>query len=182
MKKAMKMKIWVLLLPNLLMAGSLAQAQERLGDFAKFKPRYAGMSAGAGFMFSPGLGSAFYLAPRLNFQVTPRFHVHTGINIIQYSLLPAQMAELSRKTPVTGAYVFTEGVYLLNERWSVNGSVMKSLVPKSMQTKQPFRLPAEAIHLGIDYRVTPHVTVGARIGYSSGTRSFGNARHPLFLY
>jgi hypothetical protein len=176
--KTIKIQTGVALLLSLLTATGFAQ--EAPADFARFKPRYTGMSAGAGFMFSPGLGSAFYLAPKLNFQVTPRFYVNTGVAIVQYSLLPAQMAEQSRKTPVTGAYFFTEGVYLLNERWSVNGSVMKSVMPKSVNAKSPFRPPAEAVHFGIDYRVTPHVTIGAKIGYSNGGESFGESRRSLF--
>jgi len=46
---------------------------------------------------------------------------------MQYNFLPSQtkFEGARQQTAVTGAYIFTEGMYLLNERWSINGSVMK---------------------------------------------------------
>jgi hypothetical protein len=148
---------------------------------SNFKPRYAGMSVDAGVMFTPHCGSAFYVAPKLRFnfvegsavQATPRLFVNTGVSVVQYSVLPSQMKfdGLPQQRTATGTYIFIEGAYLLNERWSVNGSVMKNVTPEPMRQATPYRVPNEAAHFGVDYKITPNVTVGARIGYSDGGRS-----------
>ena len=157
-------------------AGLWAQDEEQFEQRqpARFKPHYAGTSVDAGFMFMPRYGSAFYMAPKLTFRATPRLFVNTGIGVIQYNLLPSQMktegSDMIRRMP-TSAYIFAEGMYLLSERWSVNGSVMKDVSPAPMRRAAPFRVPSEAMHVGVDYKVTPNITVGARVGYSNTTRS-----------
>jgi len=134
----------------------------------KFKPRYAGTSVDMGVMFMPNYGSAYYVAPKLMFQASPRLFVNTGISVVQYSFLPTQMkSESSPISTATGAYFFTEGMYLLNERWSVNGSAMKSIMPQPMRNTAPFSVPNEAMHFGVDYKITPNISVGARVGYTS---------------
>jgi len=139
----------------------------------KFKPRYAGTSVNTGFMWMPHYGSAFYVAPKLSFQATSRLFVNTGISVVQYNLLPSQnrFDGSSFQRTATGTYIFAEGVYLLNERWSVNGSMMKDVSPEPMRSATPYRAPGEAAHFGVDYKITPNITVGARIGYSSGSRN-----------
>ncbi len=149
-----------------------ADEQQQVVQAPKFKPRYAGTSISTGVMFTPHYGSAFYIAPKLSFQATPRLFVNAGIGVVQYSLLPSQMkSELSPQRTATGTYVFAEGVYLLNERWSINGSVMKDMTPSPMRKSTPYRMPSEAMHFGVDYKITPNITVGARVGYSNGNRS-----------
>ena len=139
----------------------------------KFKPRYAGTSIDAGFMFSPNLGSsAFYLAPKFSFQTTPRLFVNASVGIVQYNMPPLQMKYDSRatsfqRTPPVGVYVLVEGAYLLTERWTLNSSIMKNTTPEPFRNMTPYRLPNEAVHLGVDLKVTPNITVGARIGYSN---------------
>jgi opacity protein-like surface antigen len=153
-------------------AGLFAQAEEQQ-QVAKFKPRYAGTSVNTGFTWMPNFGSAFYVAPKLQFQATPRLFVNTGISVVQYNLLPSQMKYegFSPQRTAVGTYIFAEGMYLLNERWSVNGSVMKDVSPEPLRRATPFRMPSQAAHFGVDYKITPNITVGARVGYSNGGRS-----------
>jgi len=64
---------------------------------------------------------------------------------------------------------------LLNERWSVSGSAMKRVdppQPQPMRNVSPWRTPNEAMHFGVDFKVTPNITIGARVGYSSGGGSY----------
>jgi len=154
------------------------EGQQQIQFVPKFKPRYAGTSVNTGFMFMPHYGSAFYMAPKLSFQATPRFFVNTGISVIQYNLLPSQMKSESSGSlhrTATGAYIFVEGMYLLNERWSVNGSVMKDVSPSPMRRATPYHLPTETMHFGMDYKITPNITVGARMVYSNRG---GNSIYP----
>ena len=153
-------------------AGLWAQTEEQQ-QTPKFKPHYAGTSVETGFMWMPRLGSAFYVAPKLTFQATPRLFVNTGISVVQYSLLPSQTKfdSFSPQRTATGTYIFAEGMYLLNERWSVNGSVMKDVSPEPLRKAMPYRTPTQAAHFGVDYKITPNITVGARIGYSNGGRN-----------
>ena len=147
-------------------------AQEEQRQASKFKPRYAGTSVDAGVMFTPHYGSAFYVAPKFRFQATRRLFVNAGVSMMQYSLLPSQTKyESAPQRTATGAYIFAEGAYMLNERWSVNGSVMKNITPVPMQRATPYHIPSEAAHFGVDYKITPNITVGARVGYSNGGRS-----------
>ena len=154
-------------------AGIYAQAEEQQQTTTapKFKSHYSGTSLDAGFMFMPQYGSAFYVAPKLRFQATPRLFVNAGIGVMQYTLLPSQIKpEGSIQRTATSAYIYVEGVYLLNERWSVNGSVMKDVSPAPLRKASPYRMPTESAHFGVDYKITPNITVGARIGYSNGSR------------
>ncbi len=138
----------------------------------KFKPHYAGTSIDAGFMWTPGFGSAYYMAPKISFQATPRLFLNTGISVVQYSLLPSQInPDISLQHSTTGIYVFAEGAYLLNEKWSVNGSVMKEVSAGPLRQVSPYCVPSEAMHIGVDYKITPNITVGARVGYSNGGRN-----------
>ena len=154
--------------------GLYAQTEEPATQL-RFKPRYAGASLNTGFMFMPNLGTGYFFAPKFSFQTTPRLFVNAGIGVVNYNLFPSHLSSLQQtegrglqqQNTVTGAYVFTEGVYFLNERWSINSSIMKNTTPESMRKNVPYRLPNEAAHLGIDFRITPNVTVGARVGYSS---------------
>ena len=156
-------------------------AQEEQQQAPKFKPRYAGTALDMGFMIMPHYGSAYYVAPKLRFQATPRLFVNTGVSIVQYSLLPSQMKYTgSPQRTATGAYFFAEGMYLLNERWSVNGSVMKEVSPPPMQKANPYSVPNQSMHFGVDYKITPNITVGARVGYSNGGRS--NLHSPFYPY
>ena len=109
------------------------------------------------------------MAPKLNFQVTPRLFVNTGVHIVQYNITPSQIKFEGQRqqTTTTNAYIFTEGMYLLNERWSINGSVMKKINTEPLLKNTPYRMPNEAAHFGIDYKITPNITVGASIGYSN---------------
>jgi len=137
-----------------------------------FKPRYAGTSVDIGFMFMPRFGTAYYVAPKLRFQATPRLFVNTGISIVQYNVLPSQtnFEGFTPQRTAVGAYIFAEGQYFLSERWSVSGSAMKRISPQPqpmMRNVAPFRMPNEAMHLGVDFRVTPNITIGARVGYAS---------------
>jgi len=103
--------------------------------------------------------------------------------VVQYSLPPLQMkreGSSSLQRTATGVYIFAEGMYLLNERWSVNGSVMKDVSPSHLRGATPFRVPTEAVHFGVDYKITPNITVGARVGYSNGGRSSTN--DPFYPY
>ena len=144
---------------------------ERPASRIKFKPRYAGTSLDAGLMFTPNLGSGFFVAPKVCLQATPRLFVNAGIGVVQYNLLPVQMNTLSeggsQQRALTGTYIFTDGVYLLSERWSLKGSMMKNITPEPMRRVSPFHMPNEAINLGVDFRVTPNITVGARVGYTT---------------
>jgi len=130
-----------------------------------------------GFMFMPKVGTAYYVAPKLRFQATPRLFINTGINVVQYNVLPSRTGfegSHQQRTAV-GAYAFVEGMYLLSERWSVSGSAMKRVSPpqpQQMRNVSPWRMPNEAMHLGVDFKVTPNITIGARVGYSSGGGSY----------
>jgi len=174
-------KIALILICTCLSAVLLAQEEQQQQIAPKFKPRYAGTSMDMGYMIMPHYGSGFYVAPKLRFQATPRFFVNTGISVMQYNLLRSQMKpDGSLQRTATGAYIFAEGMYLLNERWSINGSVMKNITSEPMRRVTPYRMPSEAAHFGVDYKITPNVTVGARIGYSNGGRS--SIHSPFYPY
>jgi len=151
-------------------AQQIEEQEPQVMQAPMFKPHYAGSSVDMGFMYMPRFGSGFYVSPKLNFQVTPRLFVNTGISLVQYNLtIPGQMKFEGQRqqTATTGAYIFTEGMYLLNERWSINGSVMKKINTEPLLKNTPYRTPNEAAHFGIDYKITPNITVGARVGYSN---------------
>ena len=36
-----------------------------------------------------------------------------------------------------------------------------------MRNITPYRIPNEAFNFGVDYKITPNLTVGAKVGYSN---------------
>lgn len=167
----MAKKTWFLIGFSLLVV-MVVRAQELESgttSMPEFKPRYAGMSVNTGMIFTSVYGPAFFLAPSLNFQITPRLFVNTGVGIAQYSLLPSASKLGESHQSATSMYIFAEGVYLLNDRWSINGHVMKNISPSGQfREVSPYYIPSEAMHIGVDYKLTPNVTIGARFGYSNG--------------
>lgn len=147
-----------------------AQTREPVPE-VKLKPRYAGTSVDAGMMFMSGIGPAFYIAPKVSFRTTPRLFLNAGVGVIRHNLLLQNKPDFSTGQTATDIFIFAEGAYLLSEKWSVSGSVMKNVAPGPFRKVNPYCLPSEAMHVGIDYKVTPNITVGARIGYSNGGRS-----------
>ncbi len=161
--------------------GLRAQAEDEpvSGSDRKFKPHYVGTSVDASVMFTSGFGSAYYIAPKISFQATPRLFFNAGIGLMQVGLMPSQTkSDLFPGRTSVNAYIFAEGTYLLNERWSINGSVMKDVSSGPVRQVSPYSVPSEAMHFGVDYRLTPNITIGARVGYSNGRRS--NMYHDPF--
>ncbi|MDR1865087.1 MAG: hypothetical protein LBR08_05885 [Bacteroidales bacterium] len=169
----MKKGILFFVLAGLPVTGLLAQEPGEREVFmpSKFRPRYAGVSLNTGVMFMPGLGSAYYVAPKIGFQTAPRLFLNAGVGFMQYSPAPSPLADRSNTRPVSSVYIFSEGMYLLNEKWSLNGSVMKNITPVQAGRQTPCGMPAEAMHFGIDCKLTPNITIGAKIGYSNGNNT-----------
>lgn len=172
---------YLFLLPVVCLSAQTGEIGDKPYEVKKFKPRYAGASVDAGVMFSPGAGSAYYIVPKVSFQTTPRLFLNAGVGVMQYSLLPWQSnSESISKRTATSTFIFAEGLYLLNEKWSVNGSVMKDVTPGPMRQVSPYTVSKEAMHLGVEYRITPNITVGARIGYSNGGNRYSNRPYAPF--
>jgi hypothetical protein len=157
------------------LSAQTAETGEKPFEAKKFKPRYAGTSLDAGVMFTSGMGPAYYIVPKISFQTTPRLFLNAGVGMMQYGMTPRQSGleyPFNRSTAVS-TFVFAEGLYFLNEKWSINGSVMKEVGSGPLREVSPYCVPKEAMHLGVQYNITPNISVGARIGYSNGrSRSF----------
>lgn len=133
------------------------------------KSHYTGTSVEAGAMFSSAFGPAFFVTPKISFQLTPRFFLHTGIGMMQYSLTPSKYGDIfSPNRNATNVYLFAEGEYLLNEKVSIYGSVMKDVSTGPLRQVSPYVVPNEYLHFGVDYKLTPNITIGAQVRYSNG--------------
>ena len=126
-----------------------------------------------------------YLAPELRFHVTPKFQLNTGV-IYSRQFLPATHDGM---TGPAGAVsdrflVFAEGLYHLNERISLSGMVVKDIGAGMDPRINSFykNTGYQSMGMGVQYKVTDNLHLGARIRVSNGRSPYyfnPHYRHPL---
>ncbi|WP_153042874.1 hypothetical protein [Rufibacter ruber] len=149
-----------------------------------FKPS-VGYSFSAGAAFSKW-GSASFIEPRVQYQVTPRFQVFSSLAMIQHwntPTLTVPTGEGSSTTVMTGApsrqyLLHVGGSYAMSEKLLLSGSVWKDLSSAPTMNRwrnSPYgygQLPQQGFHFQAQYQVTPNVTVSGAIRYSNGGSSY----------
>ena len=128
---------------------------------------------GTSFTYSPRnfYGPSYYIAPSLSYLVTPRFSLSAGLGFEYTSLYPLyNMTDNgSSMLPMTRAFLFARGSYLLTERLVVTGSVYKTMndVPKLTQNSHPMNYNYQGVDLGIQYQINRNFSVGFHMRMSN---------------
>ncbi|WP_210486402.1 hypothetical protein [Rufibacter aurantiacus] len=149
---------------------------------APFVPRVSyGLNAGAAFS---NFGSVSYVEPRLQYQVSPKFHVFSSLTMLQTWGGPTfrtttgeGTSTLMTSAPSRQYLLHVGGTYAMTDRLLLSGSVWKDLNPSAANrwnNSNPLtygRLPNQGFHFQAQYQVAPNFTVSGGVRYSNG----GNA-------
>jgi len=132
------------------------------------------MELGAGFVSGSSLFSGTYtnIAPSINYMVSPKLNIEVGgvfttgtTNFSQNSMLKSN-PNLSPQT--NQFFVFTNGQYALNKRLMLTGSFYTTLNSNKTQQINPYFLDYKGMDLGLNYKLTEHMSIGAQFRISNG--------------
>jgi hypothetical protein len=134
------------------------------------------LSAGTSFMYSKdfGSGTSTYIAPSLKYKFTPRLNLNVGVmfvnsNIAYNRFLPfyQEPSVVFRTKPVNKVLAYASANYMLSERLTVSGSVVRDL--NSSQGYGVNSTPSvQSMSLHMDYKLTKNISVGAGMHMSQG--------------
>ncbi len=131
------------------------------------------VEVGTSFIYSPRnfYGPSYYVAPSLSYLVTPRFSLSAGVGFEYSSIYPLYntIDNGSEMLPMTRAFLFARGSYLLTDRIIVTGSVYKTMndVPKLNNYSRPMNYSYQGVDLGIQYQINQHFSVGFHMRMSN---------------
>jgi hypothetical protein len=132
------------------------------------------MELGAGFFSGSSLFSGTYtnIAPSINYLVSPKLNIEVGgvfttgnTNFNQNSMLKSN-PNLSPQT--NQFFVFTNGQYALTNRLMLTGSFYSTLNSNKSQQINPYFLDYRGMDLGLNYKLTEHMSLGAQFRMSNG--------------
>jgi len=136
----------------------------------------------AGAFFGTGFGSGeyygTYVSPEINYRVSPRFTVKTGISVIQSfgtqpGLMMYEATPGSPSAPSTRSLIYASGTYKLNERLMISGTVYKSFNTFNGKSSNPASkiYDYQGVIMGIDYKVGRNIFIQGQIEFSDSPYS-----------
>ncbi|OON67147.1 hypothetical protein B0919_19995 [Hymenobacter sp. CRA2] len=141
-------------------------------------------SLNAGAVFAGRFGSATYLSPRVNYQLTNRLQLFGGLTYLRSmpgaAYLPA--SELGTKANAwagTNHYLLQGGgTYALSPRLSLTGSAWKDFSPAGPAVNPYAGFGGnlgQGVNLRADYHITEHFSVSGGVRVSQGSTAPGYA-------
>lgn len=136
----------------------------------KYKRLGVSMEMGVGISGSKyGAGAYTYLSPFLSYRVSPKFRLDVGASYIQGFNNSGINEYFFGKNP---AYlsVFARGNYLVSDKLLISGAVYKMFDLNKPETSdilsQKKKFNNYGVMLGVDYKITENLTIGAQINFS----------------
>ena len=148
-----------------------------------------GTSFTSSFTGSPMMSS--YIAPTLNFNISPRFNLSVGAVLMNNhtsvfnQFVPGSIEQGSLPGRINSDFaLFASGNYLVNNKLLVYGSAYTSKF--SANNYSPFRLNSSVYRknhfdrftLGAKYKLSNALTIGAQVEYSDGLNPYYNRFNP----
>ena len=148
-----------------------------------------GTSFTSSFTGSPMMSS--YIAPTLNFNISPRFNLSVGAVLMNNhtsvfnQFVPGSIEQGSLPGRINSDFaLFASGNYLVNNKLLVYGSAYTSKF--SANNYSPFRLNSSVYRknhfdrftLGAKYKLSNALTIGAHIEYGDGHNPYYNRFNP----
>jgi len=125
-----------------------------------------GMTVGTGFTFSPRnfYGPSYYVAPGFTYMATPRLSFSAGIAAEYATFYPLynESAIQDKMLPMTRAFLYASGSYLLSARLAVHGIVYKTLIdmPRLSEYNSAYHSNYQGVGVGVDYKISNSFSVG----------------------
>ena len=149
------------------------QTMKELND-VKPKRLQTHIEVGTSFTYSPNnfYGPSIYAAPCLSYLVTPRLTLTAGIAVERSNLylMESQTANNDGMLPMTRAYLFARGTYMLTSKLALSGTVYNTIndVPRQENVYYPYNYNYQGMSLGLDYKFNSSFSVGFHISTQSG--------------
>jgi hypothetical protein len=149
-----------------------------------FTPQKLHLSLDLGTSFIGGSkyysGTFFNIAPNLNYLVSPRLKVEVGgvltsgyNNFYQLPVSPeSKSTNVVKQT--NQALVYASGQYLLTDKLILTGSVYKTVNSDNSRQINPYYLDYKGMNMGIDYKITKNMSVGAHVKISNSNNNYLN--------
>jgi hypothetical protein len=160
-------------LPN---STSLNQAPKQVTPL-NYQKLHLSLNVGAGFAGSKYNSGVFTtIAPNLNYMATRRLKLEVGgvfmMGNNNFYQVPGNETRSNFLRRSTQTLIYAQGQYLLNDRLVLSGSVFKSFNPNASSKLNPYALDYKGMNIGLDYKVTKSISVGAQIRYSNGNQNY----------
>jgi len=161
---------------ELLNSISLNQAPKQVTPL-NYQKLHLSLNVGAGFAGSKYNSGVFTtIAPNLNYMVTRRLKLEVGgvfmMGNNNFYQVPGNETRSNFLRRSTQTLIYAQGQYLLNDRLVLSGSVFKSFNPNASSKLNPYALDYKGMNIGLDYKVTKSISVGAQIRYSNGNQNY----------
>ena len=152
------------------------EQEETSADFNDVKPKklHPHLEVGTSFTYSPNYfyGPSYYIAPGFSYAVTPRFYLLAGIAIEHSTFYPlySQGRDADNILPMTRAFMYAKGSYLLTPRLTINGTVYKSIndVPGTAQHSYPYNYNYQGMSVGLRYKISNSFSFGFQVRTQNG--------------
>lgn len=131
---------------------------------------------GAGY--ASGLGSFTNISPSLNYQFSPKLNFQiggiffSGLNNSS-KITPSGMQSATVQNP-SSYFIYTNGQYLLTNKLTVSGSFYKTINPNNTPKINPYFLDYKGMNLGLNYKLTQNINIGAQFHFSNGYNNLFN--------
>jgi len=148
------------------------------------------LSAGTSFITSKtyGSGSSTYIAPELTYKLTPKLHLNVGIMFMRsnylvnrYQRFAGEQSAVIKTNPNVSTLAYISGDYLINNRLSISGMLMRDLSSPQGFGSNSFQ--AMSVHM--DYKLTDNISIGAGVQMRQGNNwssPYGNGFYPSTQY
>lgn len=178
------MKIFGILISLFLAtSAALAQTPEASGTLSTKAPIVVHRSLHTGFAYTKHLGTSTWITPLFSADLSERFTLTAGISIItadRYLAVPeSDRSEIETEVRVkkkrnTSAWFFAEGIYVVNPRLVVAGSIMREMTGSGSYALMPEQITS----LGMTYQLSNRITIGMQITHTQRD----NSNYPAAYY
>lgn len=134
------------------------------------------LSVGSSFLYSKNFGSGMssYVAPELSYNLTPRFRIHAGIMLLNSNVLVNRYylnepSVVVKTKPTTSALAYVAGSYLISDRFSVTGMVLRDMTNPQAYGRNGYNPSVQAMSLHLDYKISDNITIGAGMQMRQGS-------------
>jgi hypothetical protein len=138
------------------------------------------MGTSVGTNFNNGAIWNNFIAPTINYQLTPRLNVRAGTMFIHSNFNTFAFGAGETATPVrttaTQTLLFTQGQYQVNERLSLTGTAYYNINQFNTPRMNPqaTNFNSKGMSMYAEFKVTPNFSFGAGAQISNGNSMFNN--------
>jgi hypothetical protein len=142
------------------------------------KKLHFSMDVGVGYVGGSNYFSGSYssFSPSWTYQMTPKLNLEFGGTLFYGNRNSLNTTSIFSKDVIhqnSNQYIlFTKGQYKLTNKLTLNGSAFKTFNSQSNSKMNPNYLDFKSVNVGLNYKITDNVNLGAGIRFSNGLNNF----------